>query len=288
MASEEIPQTEKYSQSDKLAVALACLAGFMAVVLFLIEKTPLMVAGSLMLMVALCIYPILHFARSIGVRIALMVLALLITGAIGRFAWPKGKIIIVSSPVVLNANSDALPTAKLKSEPPKPADSRSKTKIKKPAAPKIDKQNDNSGSVVGNITPGPCSNVQVGGSNNVAIGGNCGPPEPNITWSTQDELSAEKTITWISLKVDHPMDLPAFAATCDRPCKSLGASLEGYSHAADLKINKPNMTGIVLLAPRPLGQGLQVHWPVQSLDGGYVKIIEVRRLLESELPAEFR
>src|SRR5579863_3930031 len=39
---------------------------------------------------------------------------------------------------------------------------------------------DNSSSVAGSINAGPCSIVQVGGSNNQATGGSCGPPEPNI------------------------------------------------------------------------------------------------------------
>jgi hypothetical protein len=114
-------------------------------------------------------------------------------------------------------------------------------------------------------------------------------PEIQISWSTTDEIREGKTITFVSMTVDHPMDIPAFLATCDRPCKSLGASVEGYSRSTDLAANNnPNVAGTVLITPRPLGAGLKVQWAIQSLDGSSVKITRLHKLLQSQLPADLR
>jgi hypothetical protein len=52
-----------YSPSDRLGISLACLAGVMAIILFLVEKTPLTIVCLLLLMLGLLVYPIVHFAK---------------------------------------------------------------------------------------------------------------------------------------------------------------------------------------------------------------------------------
>jgi hypothetical protein len=188
MAHEDVKSTGEYSRSDKLGIALACLAGVMAIILFLVEKTPLTVVSLLTLMIALSIFPILHFARSSPIRIALMILAVIGAVALGRFEWPKKKPPIVqtnngfsnshsdgdqsesSDKAALAKNSET----KLSLDANKKRKSGSSETKKSPA-------NDNSGSVGGNITQGPCSNLQIGGNKNQAIGGNCGPPSRRIS-----------------------------------------------------------------------------------------------------------
>ena len=54
----------RYDTSDLHAIAFASLAGVMAIILFLVEKTPLTVVRLLVVMVVPSIYPILHFAES--------------------------------------------------------------------------------------------------------------------------------------------------------------------------------------------------------------------------------
>jgi hypothetical protein len=112
-------------------------------------------------------------------------------------------------------------------------------------------------------------------------------PIPIVSWNQAD--GSDKTNVVITLKVDHSMEIPAFVAICDRPCKSSGASSLGYSQSADLKIvGNPNATGVVLLAPRPLGPGIGVTWGIKSLDGETLKINNVLKLDSSGLPPEFR
>jgi hypothetical protein len=78
----------KYSTSDKLGIALACLGGIVAIVLYLIEKTPVTVVALLTLMAILFIYPIFHFFKSEASRMAALALALIGIVIFGWFSWP--------------------------------------------------------------------------------------------------------------------------------------------------------------------------------------------------------
>jgi len=138
----------------------------------------------------------------------------------------------------------------------------------------------NSGSV-GTLTQGPCSVAQIGGSNNQATGGNCGPPPPKLTWSQEEDPAAGKTT--ITLGVDRSMEIPVFIAQCDRPCRTLRASAApGMSqinsrdyHPPDNPSKLRDMTLIEADLPRPLGAGIKITWDVQSEDGKPVRIISV-------------
>ena len=78
--------------NDKLGIALACLAGIMAIILFLVEKTPITVVVLLVGMVSLSVYPVLQFIKSTTFRIVTAVCLLLGTAALGRYAWPSKNI----------------------------------------------------------------------------------------------------------------------------------------------------------------------------------------------------
>jgi hypothetical protein len=80
---------DEYSRSDKLALALACLAGIMAIILFIVDKTPSAIVFLLTLMGALCIYPVLHFIRNPKGRIALLSFLMIATFLFGWHVWPK-------------------------------------------------------------------------------------------------------------------------------------------------------------------------------------------------------
>jgi hypothetical protein len=91
MADEAQP-AEMYTNSDKLGIALACLAGVMAIILFLIDRTPWTVVTLLLVMGGLSIYPMVHFARQIGIRVALLLFMAIGTGLFGWGVWPKNKL----------------------------------------------------------------------------------------------------------------------------------------------------------------------------------------------------
>lgn len=84
--SEPIPIATEHSWSisDRLAIALSCLAAALAIVIFWIDRTPTTAATSLVLIAGLMIYPILHFIRKrTGRIIAYVVLSVMVTG----FGW---------------------------------------------------------------------------------------------------------------------------------------------------------------------------------------------------------
>jgi hypothetical protein len=84
------PTAEKYNASDKLAIALACLTGIIAIALFLVEKTPVTIVSLLLITVALVIYPVIHFFRH-GYRLIAMLIFLAATLFVGRNEWPKSS-----------------------------------------------------------------------------------------------------------------------------------------------------------------------------------------------------
>jgi len=152
----------EYNTSDKLGIALACLAGVMAIILFLVEKTPLTVILLLSLMVALAIYPILHFAKRIGVRIAAFSLFLIGTLLLGWSVMPHGHSISVNIQEPQQPKPEKKKTDKKEQDTKKPTE-KPKAKSEQPV------QNIH----LGDVTSGPCSNTQIGGSGNTATT-NCG------------------------------------------------------------------------------------------------------------------
>jgi hypothetical protein len=135
--------------------------------------------------------------------------------------------------------------------------------------------------------------------NGICIGGanfgsptvnNYGPPIPKITW-VQEQYTDPPYRMGIRLSVDHSMEIPAFVATCDRPCKSISAfaipsgatMFMGminpmiFRHKSDSRI-----AGIMLRSPRPLGVGMNVNWTIDSDDQMPVRVVEVRGLTGDE------
>jgi hypothetical protein len=132
-----------WTRSDKLAVALFCLATAMALILFLAEKTPIAVGIMLLCIAGFLVYPVIHFAHSRRLRIPSLMLMLVLVAGFGWSQWPKSVKPIrepqaqlapvqnstppptVSSPSATNGSSDQQPqqqgTPKSKSKTPTPA-----------------------------------------------------------------------------------------------------------------------------------------------------------------------
>jgi hypothetical protein len=185
--SEEI-STERYSGSDKLAIALACLAGAMAIVLFLIEKTPATISVLLGLMVLLLIYPLLHFFNGKIGRFVMFVVVLLVAVALGWGVWPKKKPTLIAQPAATpfrDAPAQAPPLSSSTQTTPKPV----KPKKEKDAPTHQSASGNNNNQIGGSITAGPCSNVQNGGAGNQATT-NCVEPRDIITLSVQATFTA--------------------------------------------------------------------------------------------------
>ncbi len=100
---------DKYSVSDKLAIALTCLAGAMAIVLFLVEKTPLSILLMLAAMFALLIYPTIHFFLKPSIRILVLGVCLVGIAGFGYRVWPHSKQLETAEKVALGANTTQAP-----------------------------------------------------------------------------------------------------------------------------------------------------------------------------------
>jgi hypothetical protein len=153
-----------------LAITLACLAGVMAIILFLIEKTPRTIICLLLAMIGLLVYPVLHFFKSRISRAIGFAGCTLGTLLFGWSVWPHNHSISA------NAGHAQELAQQPSSQPPKDENKpgEKKTTPKDTVKPKP-KPVSPQPITTGPISTGPCSNVQVGGSNNQATV-NCASP----------------------------------------------------------------------------------------------------------------
>jgi hypothetical protein len=78
-----------FSDSDKLAFVLFCLGAVVSIILFLVEKSTLIVTVSLLGITGLMIYPILHVAKTKRIRSLLLILLLLGVAIFGKSVRPN-------------------------------------------------------------------------------------------------------------------------------------------------------------------------------------------------------
>jgi hypothetical protein len=88
----------KWTDSDKLAIALACLAAIVAIGIFWIEKTPFWAAGTIAVIAGLLVYPVVHFVPSGKGRIAVALVAGALLGLFGWRIWPPKPELHVAIP----------------------------------------------------------------------------------------------------------------------------------------------------------------------------------------------
>lgn len=176
-------RVDGYSRSDKLAIALACSAGALTIILFLAVKTRPFVLILLMLVAALLAYPILHFVpRAIPRTITFLSAVLLITG-LGWMVWPTSqpspnerRVSAASASSPAEANSPPRPIAHitppttLRSSPRKAKDHNRSTLTVQTASGNSNVQ------VGGSVTAAPCGSIQTGNNNSSTV--NCVQQQP--------------------------------------------------------------------------------------------------------------
>ena len=188
----------------------------MAIILFLVEKTALTVICLVALMCALSVYPILHFAKSVGVRLTVVFVSVLGSILLGYFVWPRSHQSANSGDRVTNQTSheNARADGSIERSPapvePEPAKPRHKPKSGRSAqkgqnTPSASTSGDNS-PAIGDITQGDGGalsvNQQGGITAHTVILGKDGSPI-NLSASFYDPQSPTIVISNLS---DHVAD----------------------------------------------------------------------------------
>lgn len=176
---EEPKQVNGYSASDRLAVVLACLAGVMAIILFLVEKTPFTVVSLLVLMVALSVYPILHLVRRTNFRITVLAFMIIGTLVFGWYVWPRSKLPIDQAKSSIQ--SAAPPASQTAEQSPSQSSSPAPTQPL-PAKPKLVHRPRASHAIIQQSSTGDCSPNMIGSGNT----NNCNQP-PRVIASVQTQ-----------------------------------------------------------------------------------------------------
>ena len=108
---------------------------------------------------------------------------------------------------------------------------------------------------------------------------------PSVSWG---QVMGGPTVK-VVFSVDDTMELPAFKATCDRPCNNVISEATGNYEPVPLSFeNEPNSVGLTLRSPRPLGAGVRILWVIRSLDERSITITDFRILEIGEVPADLR
>jgi len=108
-----VDQTKPLSPSDGFAIVLACLAGILALVLWMIQKTPFWIIVVLLTIEGLSVYPVLHFARSKSRRAGFLAMTVIAVAAFGWKEWPKRDVPtnVINAAAVLNDVPHSPPSA---------------------------------------------------------------------------------------------------------------------------------------------------------------------------------
>ena len=166
----------------------------------------------------------------------------------------------------------------LKSPTQKRAGTQAHPSVKSSQAPTGDRNTQAAGAV----TAGPCSNIQVGGSNNQAST-TCDAVPPTVRWLLiATPQVTENTHPHVSAKIwlDRPYMDAKFAVVCDRPCDAVGnGNVGGYNQVTYGKVpNHPDIAAFVINGPNPFPANTDYLLTVQSQDNNPVNIIAVKTL----------
>jgi hypothetical protein len=113
---------------------------------------------------------------------------------------------------------------------------------------------------------------------------------PNISWTQeQTELIDGKPTVTVLFRVDATLELPAFLAICDRPCKPIYAEAGQMSHRRELTWpGHPDLAGTFFDLPKPMPGGTSCKLRIESADSGPVKITMFRILKQIEVPVDLK
>ena len=105
---------------------------------------------------------------------------------------------------------------------------------------------------------------------------------PKIYWAQEDSSAGTAAVRF---KIYGPLNIPAFVATCDRPCRATSGQIGAGSEGIQVVGPTSKIAGYVFRKPRPIAAGSEGFI---ILEPGNARITEFKILEESEIPAGMR
>jgi len=114
------------------------------------------------------------------------------------------------------------------------------------------------------------------------------PSTPSIFWIQSDE-NVGRGAAEVQFRIYGPLNLPAFVAICDHPCRAVGgqagAGSEGFPVIGS---SDRDVAGFIFKKPKPMPAGTEGTVRLQSAAGEPIQVTTFRILRESEVPADLR
>ena len=104
---------------------------------------------------------------------------------------------------------------------------------------------------------------------------------PKIYWTVEDEGPGQVAVRF---KIYGPLNIPAFLAICDHPCRATHGEIGSGSEGTQVIGTTNKMAGYVFSKPRHIPAGTEGYVLVQ----GGSKITDFRILADSEIPEGMR
>lgn len=112
---------------------------------------------------------------------------------------------------------------------------------------------------------------------------------PTIYWIQDSDNSENGRTAHVRFRIYGLLNLPAFIAICEHPCKTVGGQVGTGSAGVPLSgSNQKNVAGFIFSKPKPMAAGSTGTVTVQALDKEPVKVTDFRILRESEVPANLK
>jgi hypothetical protein len=111
---------------------------------------------------------------------------------------------------------------------------------------------------------------------------------PSIFWIQSNE-NVGKGAAEVQFRIYGPLNIPAFVAICDHPCRAVsgqaGAGSEGFPVIGS---TDRDVAGFIFKKPKPMPAGTEGTVRLQSSDRGPIQVTAFRVLRESEVPSDLK
>ena len=112
---------------------------------------------------------------------------------------------------------------------------------------------------------------------------------PSIYWVQDSDTGDNSRTAHVRFRIYGPLNLPAFVAICEHPCKTVSGQAGSGSSGVPLSgSSQRNVAGFIFSKPKPMITGTTGTVTVESTDKEPVKVTDFRILRESEVPENLK